>query len=201
MKAHLHQRKITPITFSQVAVWDKLLRLPETIPRCNVIFVQYNIIMHYNVLFPFTNKHTKLSILIQIYSEPTKYELLQLYRLIPEIGTDYSLALVTGSLIITFWINLFGKVFYYTVEFSSRLKMKRSESCVLIGFPSGVDRSIISRVGPARKSSLFWPFNKPFIDQMMAGYWPCSSLAFIDLDFVSIHNWLISSHLNLTFVQ
>lgn len=139
----------------------------------------------------FTNKHTKLSTLIQIYSEPTKYELLQLYRLIPEIGTDYSLALVTGSLIITFWINLFGKVFYYTVEFS----------CVLIGFPSGVDRSIISRVGPARKSSLFWPFNKPFIDQMMAGYWPCSSLAFIDLDFVSIHNWLISSHLNLTFVQ
>lgn len=145
---------------------------------CNV-FVQYNILMHYNVSFPFNNKHTKLSILIQIYSEQTKYELLQLYRLIPETGTgtDYSQALVTGSLIIYFWINWFSKVFYDTVESLSSLKMKRSETVVLIGFPVGVDRSIIFHVGPTRIRSRFWPLNKSLIDQN--GYWPCSSLAFL----------------------
>ena len=75
----------------------------------------------------------------------------------------------------------YKKLFYGLL----RKRARWSESCVLIGYPSGQDGPILpARDFPlcSRKSEIlwcqpgFWPYNKFFIDQVclvkMAGYWP-----------------------------
>ena len=76
-------------------------------------------------------------------------------------------------------------------------KMNRNSRAV-IGYPSGQDGAILpardTGFVPQGKFIMFWcfiPYNKSFIDQAcsvkMAGYWPRSFFACMDLDFVSVH--------------
>ena len=71
-------------------------------------------------------------------------------------------------------------------------RAKLSESCVLIGYPSGQDGpTLLTQDCPLCSHNseilwtgvIFWPYNKSIIDQVcsvkMAGYWPRSFFAFL----------------------
>ena len=78
------------------------------------------------------------------------------------------------------------------MAYSARGQDKANPMFWLAKWAGKVDPLGISRVGPARKGSLFGDYNKSFIYQVcsvkMAEYWPRFFPVFIDLDFASAHN-------------